>query len=109
MRGSTVPTVLYVWQSTAVSLPWHQSQDEFGVSGISATPTCMQRLTARALHVLRAAQMQVKRPQSDARTHGVGYGAHERPRESGSFRMSAMTLFWYCGPMAAMAAIRLAQ
>ncbi len=38
-----------------------------------------------------------------------GYRAHERPRESGSFRMSAMTLFWYLAPMPAMAAIRLAQ
>ena len=36
-------------------------------------------------------------------------GAHERPRESGSFRMSAMTLFWYLGPIATIAAMRLAQ
>ena len=32
-------------------------------------------------------------------------GAHERPRASGSFRMSTMTAFWYLAPMPTMPVI----
>ena len=65
----------------------------------------------KALHVLQAAGIQVQcgHAMSWCSIDIIGLEAHERPRESGSFRMSAMTLFWYCGPMATMEAVRLDQ
>ena len=65
---------------------------------------------ARGMHTPKSTVLTARQnPVRDKNGSFKQAGAHERPRESGSFRMSAMTLFWYTGPIAAMAFIRFAQ
>ena len=92
----------------SIILSWNSQQAELQVAvmpGASSKGCSADR--ARLCLLERVAQLEVRQT-TDACT-GKGSGAHERPRESGSFRMSAMTLFWYCGPIATMEAIRFAQ